>query len=64
MLNKEGQRELAYIVKIDAIEPIEGSDNCEAAVVGGWRIMVRKETFKAGDYAVYLYFSQLCLYLI
>ena len=53
MLNKEGQRELAYIVKIDAIEPIEGSDNCEAAVVGGWRIMVRKETFKVGDYAVY-----------
>lgn len=53
MLNKEGQRELAYIVKIDAIEPIEGSDNCEAAVVGGWRIMVRKGTFKVGDYAVY-----------
>lgn len=53
MLNKENQRELAYIVKIDAIEPIEGSDNCEAAVVGGWRIMVRKETFRVGDYAVY-----------
>ena len=53
MLNKENQRELAYVVKIDAIEPIEGSDNCEAAVVGGWRIMVRKETFKVGDYAVY-----------
>ena len=53
MLNANNERELAYIVKIDAIEPIEGSDNCEAAVVGGWRIMVRKETFKVGDYAVY-----------
>ena len=46
-------RELAYVVSIDAIEPIVGSDNCEAAVVGGWRVMVRKGTFKAGDLAVY-----------
>ena len=53
MLNKEGIRELCYVVKIDAIEPIIGSDNCEAAVVGGWRVMTRKGTFKSGDYAVY-----------
>ena len=53
MLNKDGIRELAYVVKIDAIEPIIGSDNCEAAVIGGWRVMVRKEVFAAGDYAVY-----------
>jgi hypothetical protein len=48
-----GIRELAYVVKIDSIEPIVGSDNCEAAVVGGWRIMVRKGTFKPNDLAVY-----------
>lgn len=54
MINpKTKQRELAYIVKIDAIEQIVGSDNCEAAVVGGWRVMTRKETFKPGDLAVY-----------
>lgn len=53
MLNKDGVRELAYVVKIDAIEPIIGSDNCEAAVVGGWRVMTRKGTFQAGDLAVY-----------
>lgn len=53
MLNKDNVRELAYVVKIDDIEPIVGSDNCEAAVVGGWRIMVKKETFKAGDLAIY-----------
>lgn len=36
MVNKEtGIRELAYIVKIDDIQPIEGSDNCECAVIGG-----------------------------
>lgn len=53
MLNLNGQRELCYIVKIDAIEPIIGSDNCEAAIVGGWRVMTRKGTFQAGDKAVY-----------
>lgn len=54
MINPQTQtRELAYVVKIDNIEPITGSDNCEAAVVGGWRIMVRKETFSIGDLAVY-----------
>lgn len=53
MLNKQGQRELCYVVEIDNIEPIQGSDNCEAAVVGGWRIMVRKNTFKIHEMAVY-----------
>ncbi len=47
------QRELAYVINIDRIEPIIGSDNCEAAVVGGWKIMTRKGTFQAGDKAVY-----------
>ena len=54
MINtKTGQRELAYVVNIDAIEPIVGSDNCEAAVVGGWKIMTRKGTFKPNDLAIY-----------
>lgn len=53
MLNKDNQRELAYVVKIDAIEPIVGSDNCEAAIIGGWRVMVRKQTFQPGDLAIY-----------
>lgn len=53
MLNQNNERELCYIVSIDAIEPIVGSDNCEATVVGGWKIMTRKNTFKVGDLAVY-----------
>ena len=54
MINeKTGQRELAYVVNIDAIEPIVGSDNCEAAIVGGWRVMVRKGTFEPNDLAIY-----------
>jgi len=53
MLNAKGERELAYVVNVDAIEPIVGSDNCEAAVIGGWRVMVKKGEFKPGDLAVY-----------
>ena len=53
MLNKKGERELAYLVKIDDIQPIIGSDNCESAVVGAWHIMTRKGTFVPGDYAIY-----------
>ena len=54
MINpKTQQRELCYVVQINAIEPIVGSDNCEAAIVGGWRVMTRKGTFQAGDKAVY-----------
>ena len=48
-----GQRELCYLVKIDDIQPIVDSDNCEAAIVGGWSVMTRKETFKPGSLAIY-----------
>ena len=53
MLNQNSERELAYVVVIDGIEPIVGSDNCECAIVGGWHIMVRKGQFKVGDPAIY-----------
>lgn len=53
MLNKDNQRELCFVAKIDGIEPIVGSDNCEAALVGGWKVMVRKGTFQPGDLAIY-----------
>ena len=54
MLNqKTQQRELVYVVLIDKIEPIVGSDNCEDAIVGGWHIMVRKGQFNIGDPAIY-----------
>ena len=53
MLNKNGVRELAYMVKIDNILPIESADRVEVAVVGGWRVMVKKDEFKPGDMAVY-----------
>ena len=53
MLNANGERELAYVVTIDDIKPIEGRDRVECAVVGGWTIMVRKDQFKPGDLGIY-----------
>ena len=53
MLNKDNIRELAYVVKIDEILPIEGADRVEQAVVGGWHIMTKKGQFKPGDAAIY-----------
>lgn len=53
MLNKDKQRELAYVVKVDDIQPILGRDRVECAVVGGWKCMVQKGAFKPGNLGVY-----------
>lgn len=54
MINKNTQmRELAYVVKIDDIKPIEGKDRVECAVVGGWTVMVQRGKYQPGSIAVY-----------
>lgn len=53
MLDKDGIRQLAYVVIIDGIEPIPGYDRVEHAIVGGWRVIVQKGQFKVGDPAIY-----------
>lgn len=53
MLNSKNERELAYLVKIDNITPIDGYDRVELAHVGGWTIVVGKGEFKTGDTAIY-----------
>lgn len=53
MLNKNNERELAYVIIIDGIEPIEGYDRVEHAIVGGWRVIVQKGQFNVGDPAIY-----------
>ena len=54
MLNKDNQRELAYVVKIDEIRPIPNYDRVEHARVGGWWVIVKKDQFKVGDPAIYI----------
>jgi len=53
MLNANSERELAYVVIIDGIEPIPGYDRVESAIVGGWHVIVQKDQFKVGDPAIY-----------
>ena len=52
MLNKDGVRELAYFVKVDAITPMN-ADRLECAHIGGWHCVVGKGEFHTGDIAVY-----------
>jgi RNA ligase (TIGR02306 family) len=47
-------RKMATIRVIDGIAPIEGADAIEIAVVGGWKVVVKKGEFAVGDMAVYL----------
>ena len=54
MLNKDGIRELAYVVAIDEIRPIPNYDRVEHARVGGWWVIVKKDQFKVGDLAIYI----------
>lgn len=52
MLNEQGVRELAYLVNVDAITPMD-ADRLECAHIGGWNCVVGKGEFKVGDPAVY-----------
>lgn len=53
MLNKNNERELAYVVRIDAVTSIPGYNRVELAHVGGWTVVVGKDEFHAGDLAIY-----------
>ena len=54
MINpKTGQRELAYVVQITDVQPIEGYDRVEEAMIRGWHCVVGKDDFHPGDKAVY-----------
>jgi RNA ligase (TIGR02306 family) len=47
-------RKLASIKKIDKLQPIEGADRIELAVVGGWKVVVAKDVgHQVGDKVVY-----------
>ena len=52
MLNKNNQRELAYLVKVDNVTPMD-ADRLECAHIGGWHCVVGKGEFQVGDTAVY-----------
>lgn len=47
-------RALASVRRIADLQPIEGADAIEVAVVDGWKVVVKKDEFKTGDLAVYM----------
>lgn len=53
MLNSNNERELAYVVSIGWVRPIEGADNIELVGINGWTCIAKKGEFKEGDLAVY-----------
>lgn len=62
MINeKTGQRELAYVVAIDEIRPIEGYDRVEYARVNGWWVIISKnDNLSIGDKCVYFEVDSRC----
>jgi RNA ligase (TIGR02306 family) len=49
----ENLRKLVTVRAIDAIEPIDGADAIELAVVEGWKVVIKKGEFAVGDKCVY-----------
>jgi RNA ligase (TIGR02306 family) len=46
-------RKLATIRDIGVIVPIAGADAIEAAVIGGWKVVIRKGDYQVGDRVIY-----------
>ena len=46
-------RTLVSIKRVEDILPIPEADRLEIAVIGGWNVVVQKETFKKGDLGFY-----------
>ena len=51
---RDGKRELAYVVSVTDVEPIEGYDRVEKAWVKGWSVLVKKDQFKKGDLGIFI----------
>ena len=48
----ENQNSVAYVGLIGEIKPIEGADNIEQVIVGGWNAITQKGEYKVGDKVV------------
>lgn len=47
------KRKLVYISKMDKILPIKNADNIEFGIVGGWQVVIKKESIKEGDSVIF-----------
>lgn len=50
----EVKKKTATVERIVSVAPIQGAGSVELATVCGWNVIVRKNEFAAGDFAVYI----------
>jgi RNA ligase (TIGR02306 family) len=48
----ENQNSVCYVAKINEVKAIEGADNIEQAVIGGWNCIVKKGSHQAGQLVI------------
>jgi hypothetical protein len=52
-MEERNLRQLVSVRTIDRLEPIEGADLIELAVIGGWKVVVKRGEFQPLDQCVY-----------
>jgi RNA ligase (TIGR02306 family) len=48
----ENNNSVCYVARINEIKPIEGADNIEQAVVGGWNCIIQKDQYTEGSLVI------------
>ena len=48
----ENQNSICFVAKINETKPIEGADNIELGVIGGWNCIIKKGEYKVDDLVV------------
>lgn len=48
----ENNNSVCFVAKINEIKPIEGADNIELGVIGGWNCIIKKDQYKVDDLVV------------
>jgi len=48
----ENQNSCCFVAKINEVRSIEGADNIELVIAGGWNAITKKGEFKEGDLTV------------
>jgi RNA ligase (TIGR02306 family) len=48
----ENNNSVCFIARINEIKPIEGADNIELGVIGGWNCIIKKDSYKVDDFVV------------
>jgi RNA ligase (TIGR02306 family) len=48
----KNQNSVCFVARINEIKPIEGADNIEQGVIGGWNCIIKKDSHKVDDLVV------------